>query len=432
MECGLEGSGAMGVAEQCTNCGNRSWYGPHSGEGQALHLKMAPVHKERLAKEAQDAALASAEAQKAKGEQSDPAERLRAAQDEAFATLGEESPPERSPKVVRETQHAAATSAEAQTEEQKQSAEVSSPSRPSTTAVERTAPTPDLTGWGSREGALKVVAIGCAVMAVAAFLPWVSFRGRDVSFSLTGIEARGAEPFPADVGDGFFVGDGFVTLALGVYGLVLALVAIKRRWGRVLPLEPMSVGLFVLLLVVFEILDISGEPFASTGFGLVLTACSGLVVASASVLALIRPGDRPYRRINEEGAPCCWYCGGTAFHRKRVKWYFLRFGLFALFAKKRYKCDRCNNYNRPGAPVPLGAPIAVSQPTPLETTPRVAQAVSTPVAPEATASPEVAREPASTTRSDVAGELERLRDLVNEGFLTEEEANLAKRRILES
>jgi len=375
MECGLEGSRVMGVSEQCTNCGNRSWFAPLSKEGQALHLKMARVHKERLAKEAQDAA---------------------------------------------------ATSVEDRREEQKQRAEVSSPSRPSTTAVDRTAPTPDLTGWGSREGALKVVAIGCAVMAVAAFLPWVSFRGRDVSFSLTGIEARGAEPFPVNVGDGLF------TLALGVYGLVLALVAIKRRWGRVLPLEPMSVGLFVLLLVVIEILDISGEPFASTGFGLVLTACSGLVVASASVLALIRPGDRPYRRINEEGAPCCWYCGGTAFHRKHVKWYFLRFGLFALFAKKRYKCDRCDKYNRPGPPVPLGTPIAVSQPTPLETTPRVAQAVSTPVAPETTASPEVAREPASTTRSDVAGELERLRDLVNEGFLTEEEASLAKRRILES
>ena len=196
-----------------------------------------------------------------------------------------------------------------------------------------------------------------------------------------------------------------------------------------------QIGLLTLLIAVYEIVDISGEPFASTGFGLGLTACSGLVVASASVLALIRPGERPWRRINEEGAPCCWNCGGTAFRMRRVKWHFLPLvgiGPFALFEKKRYKCDRCDKYNQPGPPVPLGAPIAVSQPTPLETTPRVAQAVSTPVAPETTASPEVAREPASTARSDVAGELERLRDLVNEGFLTEEEASLAKRRILES
>jgi len=58
-ECGLEGSVNLGVPEQCTNCGNRSWYGPYSREGVALHRKMAPVHKERLAKEAQEAAAAS-------------------------------------------------------------------------------------------------------------------------------------------------------------------------------------------------------------------------------------------------------------------------------------------------------------------------------------------------------------------------------------
>jgi predicted RNA-binding Zn-ribbon protein involved in translation (DUF1610 family) len=63
MECGLEVSGTMGVSEECSHCGNGSWYGPLSREGQAFRLKMAPVHNERLAKEAQEAAAASIEFQ---------------------------------------------------------------------------------------------------------------------------------------------------------------------------------------------------------------------------------------------------------------------------------------------------------------------------------------------------------------------------------
>jgi len=63
MDCGLEGSDTVRVSEECSHCGNGSWYGPLSREGQAFRLKMASVHKERLAKEAQDAAAASVEFQ---------------------------------------------------------------------------------------------------------------------------------------------------------------------------------------------------------------------------------------------------------------------------------------------------------------------------------------------------------------------------------
>tara|TARA_X000001036_G_C20448326_1_gene712274 strand:+ start:128 stop:844 length:717 start_codon:yes stop_codon:yes gene_type:complete len=63
-------------------------------------------------------------------------------------------------------------------------------------------------------------------------------------------------------------------------------------------------------------------------------------------------------RIDSNGDPRCWNCGGKGFTEKRTARSKVMFGVAALATKKKLKCQRCGEYNDTGSGKPWDGPKA--------------------------------------------------------------------------
>ena len=63
-------------------------------------------------------------------------------------------------------------------------------------------------------------------------------------------------------------------------------------------------------------------------------------------------------RIDSNGDPRCWNCGGKGFTEKRTTRSKVMFGVAALATKKKLKCQRCGEFNDTGSGKPWDGPKA--------------------------------------------------------------------------
>lgn len=63
-------------------------------------------------------------------------------------------------------------------------------------------------------------------------------------------------------------------------------------------------------------------------------------------------------RVDTEGELRCWHCGSTAFKEKRTLKSKVAFGVGALLAKKKLKCQVCSQYNQTGRAQPYKGPAS--------------------------------------------------------------------------
>jgi hypothetical protein len=121
--------------------------------------------------------------------------------------------------------------------------------------------------------------LGFAFVIVGAFMPWVTVG----PFSRNGLD-----------------GDGVLTLLLAVIGGAVALLA-RRPRGMLIAV---STAAMILVIGIYDFLDVAWTSAASVGIGLYLTVAGGLIATAAAGLLAFNLFKRPAApQPSEPGGP---------------------------------------------------------------------------------------------------------------------------------